>query len=286
MSWKSTEQVHREGTKGCKQDRRRVSATVCRHRRHHHAPLLVNWLGSASVARSDTRPRQRMADAIRILITACRLPHPRLPLFTPHQWEQEWGLCAVVRFPLDLIFSSLITPIINIWAAAIERKRQACDEIPRQTQPAPAVSFCWCLILHGTESINLAARRRVKAKALSVGSEIVSLTSSSFQAHVHLLRSRCKSSVSALRYFSSFPPAICFGLCIRAVRVTHARGNVRPAAFVKHSSRCRKWNYFNKHTAGTSARWMYLASLLQFGLEPPAVGTSHTCANGGLRLFV
>lgn len=27
------------------------------------------------------------------------------------------------------------------------------------------------------------------------------------------------------------------------------------------------------------------ASLLRFGLEPPAVVTSHTCANGGLRLF-
>lgn len=30
MSWKSTEQVHREGTKGCKQDGRRVSAPVHR----------------------------------------------------------------------------------------------------------------------------------------------------------------------------------------------------------------------------------------------------------------
>lgn len=81
-----------------------------------------------------------MADAIRILITACRLPHPGLPVFIPHQWEQEWGLCAVVSFPLDLIFNSLITPIINICATALEQNRQARDEIPRQTRPAPCLS--------------------------------------------------------------------------------------------------------------------------------------------------
>lgn len=142
------------------------------------APLVANGLGLASVARSETS--EPMAEAIRILITASRSPHPGLPLFTPRLWEQERGLWAVIGFPRDLIFNSLITPTIKIAATAPEQTRQARDEIPRRTQPAPAVSFCRCLILHGTESINLAARRRVKAKALSVGYEIVSLTSSSF----------------------------------------------------------------------------------------------------------
>lgn len=91
MSWKSTEQVHREGTKGCKQDRGRVPASVCWTA---SSPCtaggkLVNWLGLASVAWSETRSNELMADAIRISITASRLPHPGLPLFIPHQWEQE-----------------------------------------------------------------------------------------------------------------------------------------------------------------------------------------------------
>lgn len=191
----------------------------------------------------------------------------------------------MVIFPLDLTFNNLITTVINSWAAALEQNHQAGDEIPRQTRPAAAMSFCWGLIRRGTESINLAARRRVKAKALSAGYEIVSLTSSSFQAHVHLLRSRRKSSVSSPRSFSSFPPAICLSSAsVRFVLPPHC-GNVRPGAFAKHSSRCRKWNGFNKHTAGPFARWMCPASLPRFGLEPPAVVTSHTCANGGLRLF-
>lgn len=73
------------------------------------------------------------------------------------------------------------------------------------------MSFSWSLILHGTESINLAARQRVKAKALSAGYEMVSVTSSSFQAHVHLLRTPRKSSVLSPCSFSTFPSAICLG---------------------------------------------------------------------------
>lgn len=70
--------------------------------------------------------------------------------------------------------------------------------------------YCWCLMLHSTETLDLATCSVLKAKSLSAGCEIVLLTSSSFKTHVHLLHVVIVNQALQLCTFSSFPSAICF----------------------------------------------------------------------------
>lgn len=136
--------------------------------------------------------------------------------------------------------------------------------------------FCWCSMLRRTDTVNLAARPTAKTKSLSAGCEIVSLTSSSFKAHVHLLRVVIvNQAISALCFFSSFPSAMCFNSACYCVSYQAPYGNVHACAFAKLKSQCRLTNYLNKYKTGNSAQLIYL-TFLQFGLEPPVVSPKET----------
>lgn len=90
--------------------------------------------------------------------------------------------------------------------------------------------YCWCSVLHSTETFDLATWPGLKAKSLSVGCEIVLLTSSSFKTCVHLLHVVIVNQALRLCSFSSFPSAICFFLlCVLyycVAYITSPWGNV------------------------------------------------------------
>lgn len=115
--------------------------------------------------------------------------------------------------------------------------------------------------------------------------EIVSLTSSSFQARVHLLRSRCKSSVSSPRSFSSFPSAICLGSAsVRFVLPPHVGMSVL-LHFLNTPLGAGSEIILTNTQLGPllSGCTLHLCSSLAWNL---LLSGPHARANGGLRLFV
>lgn len=130
--------------------------------------------------------------------------------------------------------------------------------------------YCWCLVLHSTETFDLATWPGLKAKSLSAGCEIVLLTSSSFKTHVHLLHVVVVNQALRLCSFSSFPSVIIF-CCV--AYITSPWGNVH----VYKITEIKSWllNYFNKYKTVNFAQFMFL-TFFQFGLKPSTVSPKET----------
>lgn len=133
-------------------------------------------------------------------------------------------------------------------------------------------SYCWCLMLHSMETLDLATWLLPKAKFVSAGCEIVLLTRSSFKTHVHLLHVVIVNQALRPCSLSSFPSAISFSWILLCYALPLF---VEMYMFAYSLHLLHLKSYFNKYKTRNFATFTVL-TFLQFGLRPPTVSPKET----------
>lgn len=124
--------------------------------------------------------------------------------------------------------------------------------------------YCSCrfLMLHSTESLDLATVLGLRANSLSGGCKIILLNSSSFKACVHLLHAARVNQASQLWMCSEFSIWHVSALCISETSFFW---------LLNCTCRFRLWNYFNKCKTENFALLVFIMFSPYFGFKPQSV---------------